>query len=119
MSQFRSMFLLFAALFAMGITIACAEQTAQKPAPPPDPRKADEAAIRAASADWSKASQAKDLDKATSYYTDDAVFFVNNGAMVKGKDAIKMAWKPMLAAPGPALTFETTYVEVARSGHTA
>ena len=119
MSQFRSLFLLLAAFFAMSITIACAEQTAQKPAPPPDTRKADEAAIRAASADWSKASQAKDLDKATSYYTDDAVFFVNNGAMVKGKDAIKMAWKPMLAAPGPGLTFETTYVEVARSGDMA
>ena len=105
MSQFRSSFLLLAALFAMVITIACAEQTAQKPAPPPDTRKADEAAIRAASADWSKASQAKDLDKATSYYADEAVFFVNNGARVKGKDAIKMAWKPDArnARPGPHL----------------
>jgi uncharacterized protein (TIGR02246 family) len=119
MSQFRSLFLLLSGLFAMSINIACAEQTAQKPAPPPDTRKADEAAIRAASADWSKASQAKDLDKATSYYADDAVFFVNNGARVKGKDAIKMAWKSELATPGPGLTFETTYVEVARSGDLA
>ena len=119
MSQIRSWLLLFMAAFAMIITLACSEQTAQKPAPPPDTRKADEAAIRAASADWSKASQAKDLDKATSYYADDAIFFVNNGAMVKGKDAIKMTWKPMLAAPGPGLTFETTYVEVARSGDMA
>ena len=119
MSQFRSSFFLLAALFAMSITVACAEQTAQKPAPPPDTRKADEAAIRAASADWSKATQAKDLDKATSYYADDAVFFVENGAMVKGKDAIKMAWKPELATPGPGMTFDTTYVEVARSGDLA
>jgi uncharacterized protein (TIGR02246 family) len=119
MPQFRSLLLLLAALFAMSITMACAEQTAQKPAPPPDTRKADEAAIRAASADWSKASQAKDLDKATSYYADDAIFFVENGAMVKGKDAIKMAWKPELATPGPGMTFETTYVEVARSGDLA
>ena len=119
MSQFRSSFLLLAALFAMVIIIACAEQTAQKPAPPPDTRKADEAAIRAASAEWSKAAQAKDLDKATSYYADDAVFFVENGAMVKGKDAIKMAWKPELATPGPGMTFDTTYVEVARSGDLA
>ena len=119
MSQFRSSFFLLAALFAMSITVACAEQTAQKPAPPPDTRKADEAAIRAASADWSKAAQAKDLDKATSYYADDAVFFVENGAMVKGKDAIKMAWKPELATPGPGMTFDTTYVEVARSGDLA
>jgi uncharacterized protein (TIGR02246 family) len=119
MSRFRSLFLLLAALFAMSITVACAEQTAQKPTPPPDTRKTDEAAIRAASADWSKASQARDLDKATSYYADDAIFFVNNGAMVKGKDAIKMAWKSELATPGPGLTFDTTYVEVARSGDIA
>ena len=38
---------------------------------------------------------------------------------VKGKDAIKMAWKPMLETPGPGLTFGTTYVEVARSGDLA
>jgi uncharacterized protein (TIGR02246 family) len=119
MVRFRSTTLLLTALFAMGLTVACAEQTAQKPAAPPDTRKADEAAIRAASADWSKASQAKDLDKATSYYVDDAVFMVNNGAMVKGKDAIKMAWKSELATPGPGLTFQTTYVEVARSGDLA
>src|SRR6202008_1005155 len=116
MSQFRSLFLLLAALFAILVTVVCSEQTAQKPAPPPDTRKADEAAIRAASSDWSKDSQAKALDKATPYYGDEAIFFVNNGAMVKGKDAIKMAWKPMLETPGPGLTFDTTYVEVARSG---
>ena len=118
-SRFRASSLLLAALFAMSITVACSDQSAQKPAPPPDTRKADEAAIRAASADWSKASQAKDLDKATSYYSDDAIFFVNNGAKVTGKDAIKLAWKSELATPGPGLTFETTYVEVARSGDIA
>jgi uncharacterized protein (TIGR02246 family) len=119
MLRSRSLLALSVSLFAILITAACSEQTAQKPAPPPDTRKADEAAIRAASADWSKASQAKDLDKATSYYADEAVFFVNNGARVKGKDAIKMAWKPMLETPGPGLTFETTYVEVARSSDLA
>ena len=56
---FRSLQLLLAALFAMSITVACSEQTAQKPAPPPDTRKADEAAIRANSADWSKARRRK------------------------------------------------------------
>jgi len=115
----RCLPVLFASLFAILITVACAEQQAQKPAPPPDTRKADEAAIRANSADWSKASAAKDLDKATSYYADEAVFFVNNGAMVKGKGAIKMAWKPLLETPGPGLTFETAYVDVARSGDIA
>jgi uncharacterized protein (TIGR02246 family) len=115
----RSLHLLLIGLFAMTITVACAEQTAQKPVPPPDTRKADEAAIRAASSAWSKAFQAKDLDKAASYYADDAALFVNNGALVRTKDAIKMAWKPMLAAPGPGLSFTTSYVEVARSGDLA
>jgi uncharacterized protein (TIGR02246 family) len=115
----RSLPILVASLFAILITVACAEQQAQKPAPPPDTRKADEATIRANSADWSKASQAKDLDKATSYYADEAVFFVNNGAMVKGKDAIKMAWKPLMATPGDGLSFTTSFVDVARSGDIA
>jgi len=33
----------------------------------------DQAAIEAACADWSKASQAKDLDKTMSFYADDAI----------------------------------------------
>jgi uncharacterized protein (TIGR02246 family) len=114
-----STYLLLTALSAMSITVACAEHTAQKPTPPPDTRKADEAAIRAASADWSKASQAKDLDQATAPIADDAIFFVNNGPLLKGKDAIKTAWKPMVSAPGPGLPFTTSYVEVARSGDIA
>jgi uncharacterized protein (TIGR02246 family) len=119
MLRSRSIYLLLTVLSAMSFTGACAEQTVQKPAPPPDTRKADEAAIRAASADWSKASQEKDLDKATAYIADDAIFFVNKGAPLKGKDAIKTAWKPMVSAPGPGLPFTTAYVEVARSGDIA
>jgi uncharacterized protein (TIGR02246 family) len=115
----RSLHLLLVALFALTITVACAEQTPQKPAAPPDTRKADEAAIRAASSAWSKAFQEKDLDKAMSYYADDAALFVSNGALVKTKDAIKMAWKPVLAAPGPGTSFTASYVEVARSGDLA
>jgi uncharacterized protein (TIGR02246 family) len=119
MSRFWSLFLLLAALFAMSITLACAEQTAQKPAPPPDTRKADEAAIRAASADWNKAAQAKDFEKAASYYSEDAVDLVDKGALVKGKNSIRMVWKDLLAPTAPAVSFATTFVEVARSGDIA
>jgi uncharacterized protein (TIGR02246 family) len=97
---------------------ACASEP-QKPAPPPDTRKADEAAIRAASADWSKAAQARDLDKTLSYYSEDAIYMVNDGALVRGKDSLRMAWQPELASPGTTLTWETTSVEVARSGDIA
>ena len=119
MPRSRLMILLLALLLAISFAAACSDQTAQQPAPPPDTRKADEAAIRAASADWSKAAQAKDLDKAVSYYADDAVFFVDKGALVKGKNSIRMAWKDFLAPSAPVLSFTTTFVEVARSGDIA
>lgn len=110
--------LLAGALFSLAFAAGCASEP-QKPAAPPDTRKADEAAIRAASAEWNKASEAKDLDKAVSYYADDAVFLVDKGALVKGKDAIRMVWKDVLAPTAPTLSFTTTFVEVARSGDIA
>jgi len=118
MPRLRSMILLGSFLTMMS-AVACSNQTAQQPAPPPDTRKADEAAIHANSAAWSKAAEAKDLEKSVSYYADDAVYCVDKGALVKGKDSIRMAWKDLLAPSGPTLTFATTYVEVARSGDIA
>ncbi len=115
----RSKILSFSALIVAALAAACAEQTAKQPVAPPDTRKADEAAIRAASAEWSKAAEAKDLDKAVSYYAEDAIFLVDKGAMVNGRNSIRMTWKDMLAPTAPTLTFATTYVEVARSGDMA
>ena len=80
---------------------------------------ADEAAIRAASAAWSQVSTAKDLDKSVAVYTDDAVQMSPKGPPVHGKDAIRKGWAAMLAMPGPGLSFQTTSVEVARSGDLA
>jgi len=119
MTNCRSKIVSFAVLLSLAFAAACSEQTAKQPAPPPDTRKADEAAIRAASADWNKAALAKDLDKSVSYYAEDAVFFVDKGALVKGKNSIRMAWKDLLAPAAPAVSFATSYVEVARSGDLA
>ena len=116
MSRWHSLFLLMAALLAMNFLAAC---STPKSAPPPDTRAADEAAIRAAVIDWSKAAQAKDANKATSFYADDAMQFADKGPLVKGKDNIRIGWEQMLAMPGPGLTFATTGVEVARSGDLA
>lgn len=107
------------ALLSILLTASCSTQTAQAPAPPPDTRKSDEAAIRAASADWNKAAQAKNLDKFVAMYADDAVYFADKGALVKGKDNVKMAWQQMLATPGTTLSWSTDFVDVARSGDLA
>jgi uncharacterized protein (TIGR02246 family) len=116
----RSRWKILLALFLTTIfSAACSNQSAQAPAAPPDTRKADEAAIRAASAEWSKAAQAKDLDKSMSYYAEDSTYLSDKGAMVKGRNSIRMVWKEMLAEPGAGLTFTATSVEVARSGDLA
>lgn len=75
----------------------------------------DEAAIRVASADWSKATQAKDLDKTMSPYADDAIVLSPKVPAVQGKDNIRKGWQGMFAMPGAGLSFTATAVEVARS----
>lgn len=113
MRCFRSL-LPFLALFSSCLC-ACSQQTAQTP----HTGAADEAAIRAASADWSKAAQAKDLDKATAVFADDGLALYPKAPEARGKDEIRKAWQQMLAAPGPGLSFTTAGVEVSRSGDLA
>jgi uncharacterized protein (TIGR02246 family) len=110
---------LLAALFLMNFVGACSNSGMKTPAQPPDTRAADEAAIRGAVIEWSKAAQAKDLNKAVSFYADDAMQFADKGPLVEGKDNIRTGWEQMLALPGPGLTFATTAVEVARAGDMA
>ena len=122
-SRSRPLFL-FAAFVCAASVVGCSTGTTNQPqsqasAAPADTRAADEAAVRAASAAWSQASTAKDVDKAVSFYTDDAVQMPNKAAVTKGKENIRKNWIPMLAMPGPGLSFQTTSVEIARSGDLA
>jgi ketosteroid isomerase-like protein len=78
-----------------------------------------EANIRAATIEWSVASKAKDVDKAVSFYADDAIEFVDKAPAAVGKANIRKVWQAMLTLPGPGLTFATTEVEVAHSGEIA
>jgi uncharacterized protein (TIGR02246 family) len=80
---------------------------------------AAKAAINTATDDWGKAIAAKDLDKCLSFYADDAVLFAPNAFAAVGKDAIRAAWKQMLAAPSVQITFPSTTIDVARSGDLA
>jgi ketosteroid isomerase-like protein len=47
------------------------------------------------------------------------VQFPDKGPAAKGKENIRKNWAPLLAAPGPGLSFQTTTVEIARSGEIA
>ena len=104
--------------FLVALTLIAAA-CAQQPAEPPDTRAADEAAIRSASQAWAAAAQAKDPDKFASFYSDDAVLMMEDAPDVRGKAAIHEAITGMMQDPAFALSFETTKVEVARSGDLA
>lgn len=111
----------FGSLVVMVILGACAQQPQPAPQPvePPDTRAADEAAIRAAVKEWASAAAAKDADKFASFYTEDATLMLGNAPDVKGKAAIREAAAGMMQDANFALSFETTAVQVARSGDLA
>lgn len=96
------------------VTSACAQPA--PPPPPPDTRAADEAAIRAASAQWLAAGQAKDAARFTSFFTSDAVLMFHGTPPVKGKQALDGVGVEMMKDPAFAITWKTTKVDVARSG---
>ena len=75
-----------------------------------DNKSADEQAVRAADAEWSKVAGAKDLDKTVSYYADDAVVLPPNQPMVTSKDGIRDLWKGFLDSLTD-ISWKTTRVE--------
>jgi uncharacterized protein (TIGR02246 family) len=120
----RTRLVLLAAIFALLLTTSCfrageKDGQAEHQQEIQQARAADEAAIRAASAAWSQAAAAKDLDKVVSFYADDAVQFPDKAPAAKGKENIRKNWAPMLAAPGAGLSWQTGSVEVTRSGELA
>jgi uncharacterized protein (TIGR02246 family) len=120
----RTRLILPAAVFAMAFTTSCyyageKDGQTERQQEIQQARAADEAAIRAASAAWSQAATAKDLDKAVSFYADDAVQFPNKAPATKGKENIRKNWAPMLALSGAGLSWQTSSVEVANSGELA
>ncbi|HKV05543.1 MAG TPA: SgcJ/EcaC family oxidoreductase [Candidatus Acidoferrales bacterium] len=116
MSRARALSLMIAAVFTACFAAACAQP---QPAAPPDTRAADEAAVRATDAEWSKTAATKDVEKTISYYTDDAILLAPGAPPVVGRDELRKAWQRMLAAPGLHLTTAPISVEVARSGELA
>ncbi len=82
--------------------------------------EAEAAAIRQLTdVEWLAAAQAKDLERWMSFYTDDAVVLPPNAPMVTGKEAIRAVTSELISTPGFAASWQTTKVEVARSGDLA
>ena len=108
-----------AALVAWFVCLAgCNQQAPQSPAPP-DTRAADEAAIRAASAEWAKVAAAKDLEKTLSYYADEASMFPPNMPIVTGPDARRKMWTQLFSPAELVFSNAATKVEAAKSGDLA
>jgi uncharacterized protein (TIGR02246 family) len=76
-----------------------------------------EQAIRDLDEQWSKAAEAKDVDKTVSFYSDDAVVMPPNAPRATTKEAIRTIWKDLLT--DASISWKTKEVEVARSGDLA
>jgi uncharacterized protein (TIGR02246 family) len=89
------------------------------PAAPVDMRAQDDAVIRANAIASCAATNAKDLEKTLSFYTDDAVQLSDGAPMLRGKDQLRAAWKATFAQTGTGLTFATAAVDVSKAGDLA
>jgi uncharacterized protein (TIGR02246 family) len=85
----------------------------------PDTRVADEAAIRAADADWVKAGQTRQVEKWVAFYSDDATVLPPNDKPATSKNDIRKAVGDLLGLPELSITWSPTKVEVARAGDIA
>lgn len=80
----------------------------------------EKAAIRELTdVEWMEAGKAKDIDRWISFHTDDALLVLPNAPLISGKEAIRALVSEMIAAPGWAARWETTEIEVSRSGDLA
>ena len=84
----------------------------------PGNRSVDEAAVRAASREWSDAEAVKDLEKCVSFYAEDGERLTTGSPLIVGRDALRKEWAKYLSAPG-SFHWTTSKVEVARSGDLA
>jgi uncharacterized protein (TIGR02246 family) len=76
-------------------------------------------ALRDLDAQWSKAAEARDVDKLVSFYADDAIVLPAHASIATTPDAIRTTFKNLLGNPGVALSWKATKVDVAQSGDIA
>lgn len=105
--------------FAGFLLLAGCNTAPPAPATPAVDVAAEQGKIRDLEMAWSKDAGAKDLDKSVANYADDAILMTPGMPAAKGKDAIRAAWKDMLADPKGKLAFSTERVDVSASGDLA
>jgi uncharacterized protein (TIGR02246 family) len=98
-------------------TVACAQQPA--PPPPGPDLKAEEAAIRKASAEWAKAIAAKDMEKSISYYAADACVLPPGGPRVSDAEGRRKLWEQVFATAGLSIVVEPGDISIAKGGDLA
>ena len=103
----------------MALASCSATSPPAQPSMAPDNRAADESAIRNLDAEWVKAFAAKDAHQAASFYADGASLLLPASPVAMGKDTIEKTFSATLSAPGFALTFAPTKIEVSRAGDLA
>jgi ketosteroid isomerase-like protein len=79
-------------------------------------RSAEAAEIAKADSAWDKASEARSVEGWLSFYSDDAIMMPPGEAVCKDKASRETSIKNMFAIPGVSLRFQSTKIEVSRSG---
>lgn len=110
---------LFCGAAAMALAMAACNQAPPAPAVLPDTHDADVKAIQDNETQWNSDWAAKDADKLTAHYSDDAVLMAPGMDAMKGKDAIKGGLGGMLSDKALSLKFQASKVDVAKSGDLA
>ncbi len=110
---------LIAALAAGIVLTGCAAKKEEAPAAPAIDLAAEEQAIRARSAEWLAAAQAKDIATTMSVFAPEAITLFD-GQIRRGSAEIQAGQEKELAeAPDAQVTWTTTAVTVAGSGDLA
>ena len=107
-------------MFAAFLMAACAPAPAPAPAPPAVDTAAEEQAIRAISATWLAAEQAKDATGILAHFAADASVAWSGDAPASGHDAIRaLLEKNWAAEPKGMVSWSTESVRVSAAGDIA
>jgi ketosteroid isomerase-like protein len=80
---------------------------------------ADEKAIQDLDTAWIKAAQDKNVDKAVSYYADNAMMMPPGAPIATTPEQRRAAWQNLLSDPNMTINFGRTKLEVAKGGDMA